>query len=206
MKKILIFTFSILLFFGCDINTPPAPEVQEIDLSSIRVGQKSKYARYVTTCNEISNGLILDSNIPYLTLGLEVIQEGELLYLKENTDVEHLIEIRPRGGYIEADGMETGFSRLFYSHSVDPLWIDSTQVDVKPMTMNNCGLSFNGESGTLGFIDLFSLAGIEYENKLVKVGGGNNSNHYIIYDEHQIYLTLFYRISNEEVIIHKLIE
>lgn len=174
-----------------DDNILPVPDASKINLSDLRIGQKSTYVGYEMTC----------SDTPILTytgdtLNVEVIEKDGNLFLRETfTKHSPMIAIHPDGTTYSVSAnsdflllKDRAGSRLFYFYANDTLHIDpahSTDVHQVGCMLNKGADPFIGND--IAYLERLEMDGIVQEKKtVVSCEPYFELDGYLIYDNYQL--------------------
>lgn len=194
MRALLLITCLSIFIMACNDDTLIEIPKNSVDLSDLKVGQKSQFLTYKSTCNNLQGDFQLTGD----TLIVEIIEEDNFLKFKEyytpyspmyiNGSTNPIIhKVETYDDFILIP--ERFSSRLFFFYGNDTIRINNSNRE--NMVQNNCRIDFNGSTfigNEIGFIDKFEIGGIVQTAKTVVscVPMVLYLDAYLIYDNSQL--------------------
>lgn len=193
-----------LLIFACsksetpNPNPNPTPPLEgRIDLSDLKVGQKSTFKKYTSTCADLENNFQYTGDV----LTLEVIEENGALFLQEylSEDSPMYIDgsfrdkrIYPINGNFEQVLIpKRDNSSLFFFYANDTIRLNPQKV--RPLKQEGCTLMLEETpfiGNDIGFISSFKFGDLEQKGKtVVSCEPFFQLDAYLLYDENQLYMS-----------------
>lgn len=191
MKKLLFFFAALIFVTACHQDDDSEPTTEPINLSDLKVGQKSLYQRYsVTNCDTLPTNFAWQND----TLILEVTGTASELFLKESlteysesysenmTLVQYSVSVIDEGLLLSG----TLGSELFSLYRGDTLWLspiyDST------VTQDGC-YSSPSIFSNIALMPNFELGDISQTNKSIVSDSWGFATNYLIYDSEKLCTT-----------------
>jgi len=205
MKNLTLFFFAVLFIIACQKEETKIIRGSngKINLSSLEVGQQSRYVRYSATCQFTDN---LNITLGIDTLVVDIIEnnrgtftfaesftKGSNFYQTGNTD-ETLYSVTPENNYILIPDRDS--STLFWFYGNDTLHLQPE--NLIPTIQFDCYLIngpndfFRGNEITI--LEKFAIGDIILENKyavscLPVSQSFQNLDGYLLYDENNLYVS-----------------
>ncbi len=199
------FLFFIFLFSCTKLSLPSVQQATPIDLSHLTFGQISQYKAYIAECEDIENTFEFTGD----TLTVRVILEPEGLFLEEyltsystaflSGDVKDTFRypVDYENGKVVLRERQT--SRLFFFYDSDYLPLDFPPL-MPTAHQNGCKLQLGDTTFTgneLVQFPAFEFGEIALYNKAaVSCRPITEGDGYLMYDEHQLYLS--HTVTTEE--------